>query len=233
MVRPTGRRNTWQRIRKSRSSTTPKTAVVPRPGTRVRAGTADWVVVLNNDVLVTPGWLEGLLAAAEAEGLDIVTPAMREGLLNYELEPYAREFVRTAAGRSGGMWRTGFVSWCGGGYLNKIGYFDENFRIGVFEDTDFFERARLARFKLGTTGRSFIHHFGSVTQKSIRQEKTCGPYEAENRVYFRKKWHLNQIQRWIHRFKRKTRTARWSAMERRQFGHTLRERWRRDRLVYL
>lgn len=198
----------------------------------VRAGTADWVVVLNNDVLLTPGWLEGLLAATEAEGLDIVTPAMREGLLNYELEPYAREFVRAAAGAIRRDVADGVCFMVRRRVFDTIGHFDENFRIGVFEDTDFFERARQAGFKLGTTGRSFIHHFGSVTQKSIRQGKTYGPYEAENRVYFRKKWQLNQIQRWINRFKRKTRTARWSALERRQFGHTLRERWRRGRLVY-
>jgi len=197
----------------------------------VRAGTADWVVVLNNDVLLTPGWLEGLLMSAEAEGLDVVTPAMREGLLNYELEPYAREFVKAAAGAIRPDVADGVCFMVRRRVFEVIGLFDENFRIGVFEDTDFFERARQAGFKLGTTGRSFIHHFGSVTQKSIRQSKTCGPYEEENRVYFRRKWQLNQIQRWINRFKRKAHAARWSAVERRKFGHTLRECWRRGRLV--
>jgi N-acetylglucosaminyl-diphospho-decaprenol L-rhamnosyltransferase len=198
----------------------------------VRSGKADWVVVLNNDVLLTPGWLEGLLTSAEAEGWDIVTPAMREGVLNYELEPYAREFVKAAAGAVRADVADGVCFMVRRRVFEVIGLFDEKFRIGVFEDTDFFERARRAGFKLGTTGRSFIHHFGSVTQKSIRQGKTCGPYEQENRIYFRKKWQLNQIQRWIDRFKRRARAARWSALERRQFGHTLRECWRRDRLVY-
>ncbi|MDB6111162.1 MAG: hypothetical protein JWR69_2912 [Pedosphaera sp.] len=198
----------------------------------VKSGRADWVVVLNNDVLLTPGWLEGLVTSAEAEGWDIVTPAMREGLLNYELEPYARAFVGAAAGAVRPDVADGVCFMVRRRVFEAIGLFDENFRIGVFEDTDFFERARRAGFKLGTTGRSFIHHFGSVTQKSIRQSQTCGPYEQENRIYFRKKWQLNQIQRWIKRFKRKTRAAWWSALERRQFGHTLRESWRRGRLVY-
>src|SRR5579883_3442320 len=37
----------------------------------VKAAVAQWVVILNNDVVLTPGWLEGLLGAAET-GLDIV-----------------------------------------------------------------------------------------------------------------------------------------------------------------
>jgi GT2 family glycosyltransferase len=198
----------------------------------VKATTAEWVVVLNNDVLVTKGWLEGLLGSAVTADLDVVTPAMREGLLNYELEPYAQEFVRTAGGAIRLGVADGVCFMVRRRVFEKIGLFDENFRIGVFEDTDFFERARQAGFKLGSTGRSFIHHFGSVTQKAIRLKNSCGEYEQENRIYFRKKWRLSQIQRWISRFKRKTRAALWSLRERRQFGHTLRERWRRDRLVY-
>ena len=46
-------------------------------GVQAAAG-ADWVVVLNNDVLLPEGWLAALLGAAERYGLDIVCPAMRE-----------------------------------------------------------------------------------------------------------------------------------------------------------
>ena len=198
----------------------------------VRACRADWVVVLNNDVVLTAGWLEGLLTAAKTEAWDIVTPAIREGLLNYDLESYAREFVESAAGAMRPDVADGVCFMVRRRVFERIGLFDENFRVGVFEDTDFFERARQAGFKLGTTGRSFIHHFGSVTQKCIRQVNLYGPYEEENRQYFRKKWGLNQIQRWIKRFQRKRRTARWSALERRQYGHTLYERWQRGRLTY-
>jgi N-acetylglucosaminyl-diphospho-decaprenol L-rhamnosyltransferase len=198
----------------------------------VRACTAEWIVVLNNDVVVTPGWLEGLLDAAESEGLDIVTPAIREGLLNYDLDSYARQFVANASGAMRHGVADGVCFMVRRRVFERIGLFDENFRVGVFEDTDFFERAREAGFKLGMTGRSFIHHFGSVTQKCIRHAKLYGPYEEENRIYFRRKWGLNQFKRWINRWQRKQRTARWSARERRQFGHTLYERWLRGRLIY-
>src|SRR6185369_6908531 len=34
----------------------------------VRETSSEWVVILNNDVIVSSGWLTGLLAAAELEG---------------------------------------------------------------------------------------------------------------------------------------------------------------------
>src|SRR4051794_1026402 len=198
----------------------------------VKATKADWLVILNNDVLLTSGWLEGLLAFAQENGLDIVSPAIREGLMNYELEAYARQFVTSTAKATRAGVANGICFMVHRRVSAKVGLFDENFRIGQFEDTDFFRRARLAGFKLGTTGRSFIHHFGSITQNSIRESKTVHPYEAENRAYFRKKWRLNGLTRFWERWQNKRRTARWRSQEQRQFGHTLNERWISDRLSY-
>lgn len=119
-----------------------------------------------------------------------------------------------------------------GDLFSKVGFFDENFRIGQFEDTDFFLRARKAGFKLATTGASLIHHFGSITQNSIRKEKTVRPYEKENREYFRRKWKLNSPKRLLMRVKNKTghNMARWS--ERLRYGHSLNEKWIGGKLHY-
>ncbi|GEM_PF-321115 len=197
----------------------------------LKTGRADWAMFLNNDVLLTTGWLEGLLSAAEEMKLDIVSPAMREGLLNYELESYARAFVQKAARALRPDVADGVCFMVRRRVFDAIGLFDENFRVGVFEDTDFFHRARKAGFRLGTTGRSFIHHFGSVTQKLLRQNQVFGPYEQEARAYFHHKWKLNRFQRWAGRLRNRVRNAWWSARERRLYGHSLHESWRRGRLV--
>lgn len=195
-----------------------------------RAVPAEWVAILNNDVLLTPGWLSGLLEFAEEEGADIVSPAIREGERNYDVEAYAVEFVR----RMGGVTRRGVAD--GICFLvrrkvfDTIGYFDENFRIGQFEDADFFRRAREAGFRLATTGRSFIHHFGSVTQDSLRGSRSMRPYEAENREYFRKKWGLTAGRRLLERMRRKLREFAWRWSERLLHGNTLKERWIGGRL---
>jgi N-acetylglucosaminyl-diphospho-decaprenol L-rhamnosyltransferase len=198
----------------------------------VRAAETDWVLFLNNDVLVSPGWLEGLLAFAEEGQLDVVSPAIREGEYNYDIVSYAREFVARMAGFARLGVADGICFMVRRQVFATIGLFDEKFRIGQFEDADFFRRAKAAGFRLGTTGRSFIHHFGSVTQDSIRKSKKVRPYEAENRAYYRQKWQLS----WWRRFREK-RLARWRELgwrtaERLRQGHTLKEKWLGGRLRY-
>jgi GT2 family glycosyltransferase len=198
----------------------------------VRETDAEWVVILNNDVIVSPGWLEGLLASAASEGLDVVSPAIREGEYNYDIESYSREFVTRMRDVVRRGVADGICFMVRRRVFEVVGTFDENFRIGQFEDADFFRRVRNAGFRLGTTGRSFIHHFGSVTQDAIRKNRPERPYVAENRAYFQKKWQLTRGRRLIERWRRKLRELAWRARELMLYGHTLKEKWHGGRLRY-
>jgi GT2 family glycosyltransferase len=191
----------------------------------VKASRGERIVILNNDVIVTSGWLDGLVAFSEQERIDIASPAIREGMPDYDIETYARNYVS----RMGGVARMGVADgicfMVRRAVFETVGAFDENFRIGQFEDADFFRRAAAAGFRLGTTGRSFIHHFGSVTQDALRGRKSGTPYEAENREYFRRKWDLTWSRRFLERRSAKFRNLVWRARERVLRGHTLKERW--------
>lgn len=193
---------------------------------------SEWVVILNNDVIVSSGWLSGLLAAAELEGLDVVSPAIREGELNYDIESYARDYVERMKNVMRHGVADGICFMVHRRVFEKIGLFDENFRIGQFEDTDFFRRAKESGFRLGTTGRSFIHHFGSVTQKALAQGEAEKPYVAENRAYYRKKWRLTWWQRLLLRRRLKLREFFWRTREKARYGHSLKEIWLDGRLRY-
>ena len=196
------------------------------------AGAVDWVVVLNNDVLLPDGWLAALLGAAERHGLDIVCPAMRERDQNYDFAAYAADFT----GRLGRVVRRGGAHGvCFAvkrAVFERIGGFDEAFRIGQFEDADFFRRARLAGFCTGVVGACFLHHFGSVTQDALSDTNRKRPYEAENRAYFRKKWKLGWARRRLEKAWEQARAWWWRTTEFRRFGHTLHEKWDGERLRY-
>lgn len=196
------------------------------------SGGAEWVVVLNNDVLLPAGWLEALLGAAERHGLDVVCPAMRERDQNYDFAGYVREFTTRLAGvvRRGGAHGVCFA--VRRAVFERIGGFDEAFRIGQFEDADFFRRARAAGFRTGVVGACFIHHFGSVTQDALSDTKKQRPYEAENRAYFRRKWKLGWARRRCEKAADGLRAWRWRTVERVRFGHTLHEKWDGERLRY-
>lgn len=184
---------------------------------------AEWRIFLNNDVLLSQGWLSALLAEAEKRGLDIVSPAMREGPINYDFEERA-QFVATALGdftRPGMPHGVCFA--VRRRVFQAVGNFDENFRVGQFEDTDFFRRAHSAGFYSATVGASFIHHFSSITQKAVKQ--TAGSsYEAENRAYFRRKWNLHWLRRRMEKLRNGWRLRSYVAREREKTGSQLIDR---------
>lgn len=198
----------------------------------VKAGTREWIVVLNNDVLLGAGWLDALVQFAESSGCGVVTPAIREGALNYAFQDYATEFVaRMKSVKRIGV-ANGICFMVARGVFDSVGLFDERFRIGQYEDADFFQRAKNAGFKLGTTGSAFIHHFGSITQKAIQKTAERQSYEAENRAYFRAKWHLSRPRRWCVRLKRYSHSLVWKTAERLRYGHSLHEKLIDGRVVF-
>ena len=129
---------------------------------------ANWTVVMNNDVLVPPGCFEGLISFAEEKHADIVSPAMCEGEMDYDFASYAADIMRRMkeAHRCGVAHGVCFM--VQRRVFDAIGYFDGDPKLGGYEDDEYFRRARGAGLRLGTTGRAFLHHFGSITQKSIR-----------------------------------------------------------------
>lgn len=189
------------------------------------AGDADWIVVLNNDVLLPAGWLAALLGAALREGLDVVSPAMRERDQNYPFAEYATDFTKRMAGvvRRDVAHGVGFA--VKREVFAKVGEFDEGFRIGQFEDSDFFRRCRIAGFKLGIVGDCFIHHFGSITQDALRGGPKVRPYEAENRAYYRAKWKIGWWRRRWEKFTSRRSQKRWREAELKTHGRTLHEKW--------
>lgn len=191
----------------------------------VRETDSEWVVILNNDVIVSPGWLDGLLAVAERAGFDVVSPAIREGEFNYDIVAYGAEYCERMKDVLRRGVADGICFMVRRHVFETVGLFDEKFRIGQFEDADFFRRVRNAGFRIGTTGNSFIHHFGSVTQKAMKKNMQERPYVAENRAYFRTKWKLTWWRRFVERRWRKLRELAWRSQERLLHGHTLKEKW--------
>lgn len=198
----------------------------------IRAAGGEWVVVLNNDVIVSPGWLRGMLEAADRWKLGIVTPAIREGEHTYDVSAYAQELT----GRMKGVIRRGKANGiCFMAHkrvFDAIGLFDEGFRIGQYEDKDLFLRAKCAGFGLGTVGGAFLHHFGSATQKSMK--RTIGPrsYALENKAYFAEKWHMPWWKRAFSRYREKITNRMASLKERALYGHTLMEKMIDGQLHY-
>lgn len=178
--------------------------------------------ILNNDIVLTPDWLSGLTRFMEREGHGIVSPAAREGHLDYDLETYAADFVQRCAMAT----RSTIYGACmviRRKVFDRIGLFDEGFSYGGCEDIDFLWRAQAAGFSVGTTGSVLIHHFGMVTQDAIKRLDNKD-YPERNRAHFLAKWRRTVRGNWLHRRWGNLRTTWRDRYERVRYGHTLVER---------
>ncbi|HET9961231.1 MAG TPA: glycosyltransferase family 2 protein [Nitrospiraceae bacterium] len=188
----------------------------------IRASHGDVIGILNNDILVTPGWLEALLSFMDREGQGIVCPSAREGLLDYDLPAYAKEFTQACAHAV----RYELYAPCmliHRSVFERVGLFDEGFQYGGCEDTDFLWRTKAAGFSVAMTGSALIHHYSKVTQDAVTRHET-DQYWNHNMAHFRQKWGRTIRGNWFER--------RWTDMknkwirrsEQRRFGHQLVEK---------
>ncbi len=182
-----------------------------------QASKTTWTVVMNNDVLIPKGFIEGLVDFAEEERFDVVSPAMCEGELDYDLPARAAELMGQMANTYRRGAAHGVCFMVHRRVFDKIGYFND---YGGYEDDDFFRRSRRAGFRLAMTGRAYLHHFGSITQKSMKSWSEN--HQAEiRRKHYRKSTHQTWFKRKLSQPADKLRNAGWRYCEGRRHGRTL------------
>lgn len=158
---------------------------------------AEWTVVMNNDVVVSARWLEGLLAGAQARGVKVVSPALVEGPLDYDFQSFAADAaVRTRdAARPGG--RHAVCLCVHRSVWGEVGFFQAMPKLWGFEDTLFFHALDKAGIGTAMVGSSWLHHFGSITVSAMKQERSLSGkqglgardnYRLLGKSLLRRKW---------------------------------------------
>ncbi|MBN2982931.1 MULTISPECIES: glycosyltransferase family 2 protein [Cohnella] len=165
------------------------------------------LLLLNNDTLVTERWLDNMLACLNSdERIGMVGPVSncvsgdQQITVPYDhigdMPRFAAAFNRSDASR----WRrtdrlVGFCLLFRRELFEQIGYFDEGFELGNFEDDDYGIRVRLLGRNLVVAEDTFIHHFGSVSLRAIGEQ--FARINDRNHLYFNEKW--QHPYEWIHR----------------------------------
>ncbi|TAM59492.1 glycosyltransferase family 2 protein [bacterium] len=141
----------------------------------IAASRGRYVMLLNNDVVVTEHWLEDMLAAAQRDvEIGLVGPRSNKVAGVQQLDvPYQsiEEMHRFAARRRSelhgcGTYLDRVIGFCmliDRRVITAIGGLDETFGTGNFEDDDYCMRARLAGYKVWMADDVFIHHYGHRT----------------------------------------------------------------------
>jgi len=131
---------------------------------------APWTVVMNNDVICAPGWLDALLDTASARKLQIASPAMVEGPLDYDFAAWVEgaRLQLASTVREGDAHAVCLA--VHSGVWQDIGYFMPVPRLLGYEDAIFFHTARKYGLRMGIAGSSWLHHYGMTTQKAMKLE---------------------------------------------------------------
>jgi GT2 family glycosyltransferase len=144
----------------------------------LRAATGDILVILNNDVYITSCWLDHL--AHHLETYDLVGPmtnnasgpqmvARDEFGRDVEDDDYPEERYKNYYHEVKPWHR--LVFFCVAfkrAVLEKVGYLDEQFSPGNFEDDDYCLRAIQAGFQPVIARDVFVYHLGSQTHQALK-----------------------------------------------------------------
>ena len=153
----------------------------------VRKAKNDYVCIINNDLILSKGWLEALVSFYESKpDAGVVCPGTREGVFDYDLDSYAAEYVSAMSKVS----QKDIFGWCmliKKDRFKKAGMFDETFKVGVGEDRDFYRRLKEKGLNSYITGSSFVHHFRSKTLNVMRKEKGKA-FEDKNIKILKERW---------------------------------------------
>jgi hypothetical protein len=157
------------------------------------------IVLLNNDVYVTERWLDQLLyclnKSPEVAAVGPVTNYIsgeQQIDVSYkgvsEMPKFAAAFNRSNPGKWHDTKRlVGFCILLRRSTFEQVGYLDEGYRVGNFEDDDWNVRLRLQGKKMKIAADTFVHHIGSVTIKALGQ-KQFNEVNEKNERLFAKKW---------------------------------------------
>ncbi len=157
------------------------------------------LVLLNNDTMVPPGWLDGLLRHLENQGVGLVGPVTNRIGNEAEIQADYRtwgEFLELARGRAEahrGEWlevRTPamFCLAMRRGTHLRIGPLDERYEVGLLEDDDYADRARQAGYQLRCVEDVVVHHFGEASFGKLVPGGEYGRILRENQRRYAEKW---------------------------------------------
>ncbi|MFL5241595.1 MAG: glycosyltransferase family 2 protein [Gemmataceae bacterium] len=159
----------------------------------------DILVLLNNDTLVPPGWLAGLVRRLRDPAIGLVGPVTNRSGNEAQIEaPYHTygEFLRFAQSVAANQDSEPFdirmlAMYCLAmrrDLYERVGHLDEQFGLGLFEDDDYAMRVRAVGCRVVCVEDVFVHHFGQASLGKLAATGEYGRLFHANRRRWEQKW---------------------------------------------
>ncbi len=162
------------------------------------AADCEYLVLLNDDTIVTRGWLATMVRYLEDPRIGLVGPvtnwAGNEARIDvpYEdvgdMEGFAERYTNEHAGRFFDI--PMLAMFCVGvrrELLDRLGPLDERFGVGLFEDDDYSLRVRQLWYRVVCVQDIFVHHWGRASFRRMDVQHYNRLFN-ENRRKFEEKW---------------------------------------------
>lgn len=155
----------------------------------LKVSDAKYVCILNNDTIVTKGWLSKMVEFSENHpDIGAINPVIKgkKGQDPPEnIEEYCKRF-------EGGMGEYMEVDLCRGtcmlikrGVIERVGFLDETYGLGYYEDNDYSRRIQLSGFKTVRLLDTVIWHF---VEKSFSKRIDLSEITDRNRKIYESRW---------------------------------------------
>lgn len=142
----------------------------------MRYSDAPYVCLMNNDTLASPDWLNLMIAVAEANTqIGLINPA----LAPKEVDAKGDKWIETSG-------VNGFCMLIKRSTIKKIGYLDEVYERGFFEDTDYSRRAHEAGYISAIAKGAYVYHYGHKSFETL--EEKGEDIFRKNRRIFESRW---------------------------------------------
>ena len=140
---------------------------------------ADYICLLNNDTRVDNGWLQELIKAVQSDqGIGIMNPGGFPG--SYRKKELSGKWMEIG-------FATGFCMLIKREIIRKIGFLDEIYGIGYWEDTDYCQRAKKMGYICAASQAAYVFHHAKSTFNLFKKGKVNELFERNKNIFY-KKW---------------------------------------------
>ncbi len=151
----------------------------------LKISSAPYICILNNDTIPAPGWLEKMIDfAIQHRDVGLVNPQCN-GHGNVPIGIYAKTLEKYKGKYMEMNQCQGFCMLIKREVIDRIGYLDEIFGIGGFDDTDYSMRANIAGYRCVAIKEAYVYHrlHASFDKSGNRED-----WVRRNQKIYYKKW---------------------------------------------
>lgn len=165
----------------------------------IKKATGEYILLLNNDTLLTKGSLSRIVYHTSKKGVGLVGPVTNnignEAKIHINYPDFRQASINSEAhkytyknwGKSLNVQRIAAFCWCfPKQVLKDVGFLDERFIPYYFEDDDYCDRVRNKGYHILIAEDSFVHHELSASINSSNTDKQ--KIFQKNKELYEKKW---------------------------------------------